>query len=155
MYPDNGLICDLWSELKMLEHNSSITTVAPTANITCIYSQHQHSSGPLCDLWCQIQSYKGGKQCVSCPEELKADPEGTLLCQLWEELTEHQNSEDSTTVATPTHTSCIYESTPASSEKLCDLWCQVQAFHGKACCPSEYIADQQEELLCQLWNELE
>ena len=49
------------------------------------------SSGPLCDLWCQLQELQG-RACLVCPTELSQDPAGALLCQLWQDLQLLQSS---------------------------------------------------------------
>ena len=92
---ESQLICELWEDLEMLKHDiqtsGSITTAANFQNVSCKYSDHPTSSNLLCEVWCQIQELNG-VECVSCPSELKSDPEGNTLCQLWEELVNHKNS---------------------------------------------------------------
>ena len=61
--PERILICDLWSELEMVKFDiiseGSITTLRPTSNVTCDYSDHLMSSDLLCEVWCMIQATKG------------------------------------------------------------------------------------------------
>ena len=63
MDPERLLICDLWSELEMINFGiisaGSITTLMPTMNVTCVYSDHLMSSDLLCEVWCIIQATKG------------------------------------------------------------------------------------------------
>ena len=152
------LLCDLWTDLEMLKHeiegSDTVITIASYQNTSCEHATHPTSSEPLCDVWCKIQ-YLTGVQCVFCPDEYASDPEETLLCEIWEQLVNQENSEDSTPVADNGHVSCIYESNPNSSAKLCDLWCQLHSSNGLTCCPDLYVGDSEENLLCQLWDDLE
>ena len=52
--------------------------------------------------------------------------------------------------------SCLYTDNPTSEQPLCDLWCQIQVFKDAQCiqCPLEYSGNQQENLLCDLNEEL-
>ena len=67
--PERLLICDLWSELEMINFNivsaGSITTLTPTLNVTCVYSDHLMSSDLLCEVWCMIQATRGIEICYT------------------------------------------------------------------------------------------
>ena len=41
-----------------------------------------------------------------------------------------------------------------SSEALCTLWCAIQEHRGVTCCPTRYIGDPEEQLLCSLWAQV-
>ena len=137
-----------------VENSGAVSTEATSQNITCEYSDHMTSSEELCEVWCQIQAVKS-IQWVFCPTVYESDPEETLLCSIWKYLVDQQNSPDSTTIQSPSFMACPHESNPTSNDKLCDLWCHLQAYSGLICCPSPYINDPEESLLCKLWNELE
>ena len=151
------LLCDLWTDLEMIKHNiqvsGAITTVDNNKNTTCIYASHETSSDFLCEVWCEVQEYKGNR-CVFCPSKYSTDIE-ELLCDLWVQLVEHENDPESTTLANPSNKECIHALNPNSAEKLCNLWCQVQSYTGSTCCDGPYIDDPEEDLLCKLWNELQ
>lgn len=151
------LLCDLWTDLEMIKHNiqvsGAITTVDNNKNTTCIYASHETSSDFLCEVWCEIQEYKGNR-CVFCPSKYSTDIE-ELLCDLWVQLVEHENDPESITLANPSNKECIHALNPNSAEKLCNLWCQVQSYTGSTCCDGPYIGDPEEDLLCKLWNELQ
>lgn len=151
------LICMLWSQLEELKHEieTGVTVTTPiSTNTSCEYSDHSTRSVLLCEVWCEIEHLKGSN-CVFCPQEYDSDPESKTLCQLWEDLINHQNSPESTTAANPTNDVCEFESNLTSADKLRDLWCQVQSFSGFASCPSLYVGDPEEDLLCELWSELQ
>ena len=122
----------LWSQLEELKHEieTGVTVTTPiSTNTSCEYSDHSTSSVLLCEVWCEIEHLKGSN-CVFCPQEYDSDPESKTLCQLWEDLINHQNSPESTTAANPTNVVCEFESNLTSADKLCDLWRQVQSFNG-------------------------
>ena len=151
------LICDIWFQLEDLKHkiDTEATVTTPlSSNTSCKYADHSTSSDLLCEVWCQIEELKGSN-CVFCPQEYQLDFESETLCQLWEDLIDHQNSPESTTAANPTNVACKFESNITSGEKLCDLWCQIQLFSGSICCPAQYIGNPEEDVLCKLWSELQ
>ena len=154
---EKDLLCSLWFDLEMKKYESAqdSTTLGPQTmmNVTCIHDENPTSSQPLCHLWCELQSYTG-VQCVTCPDHLFTDKEAQTLCSLWEELLDLKNQPNSTIPENSMSTACPYESNN-SSEKLCELWCQVKSYDGFSCCPAKYLGDIEEEKLCQLWNELQ
>ena len=168
--PEEEELCNLWFELSSL--NSTYALLPPTSNFTvCPFINNPTSSTSLCELWCTIQTFKGGKCIDPCPDKYRDHPDETLLCDLWDELqiqaTEYE--EDPTLTTTDNQpTTCLYHD-HSSSEDLCDLWCQVQAYKGSECaktttgatitttsppCPSLYTSRQEVELLCILWTTL-
>ena len=60
------------------------TTPSPSYTIACEYEDNAENATELCDLWCQIEAFKGGFCLKSneCPYVLM-DP---VLCSLWEEI---------------------------------------------------------------------
>ena len=81
------------------------------------------------------------QQCVDCPEIYESDPESDLVCDLWTELenaqqkqtaatgsSDHQNNDIISTIANLAPVSCLYQDHLTSSDNLCSLWCQLQAF---------------------------
>ena len=42
---------------------------------------------------------------------------------------------------------CIHDNNPASSDDLCELWCQIQIHGGSECiiCPSKYDDEPEKE----------
>mgnify|MGYP007045263466 CR=1 FL=1 len=91
-----------------------------------------YASGPLCDLFCQLQSYNGH---YCCPAQYTGDPERELLCQIWIELEQlnMDNGPVTTTDFPLVPVDCIHQGNPTSSEPLCQLWCRVQAHRGSSC----------------------
>ena len=56
-----------------------------------------YASGPLCDLFCQLQSYNGH---YCCPAQYMGDTERELLCGLWSELEQLNNNNNTDTTTT-------------------------------------------------------
>ena len=154
------LLCEMWNELQNLQESSeSFTTISPLMPVKCIYSNTSDDSVLLCDLWCQIQVYKGF-ECVQCPQEFKEDPANPLLCDLWFEIEtlnhEIETSEETTTMSPTTNLTCKYKDHPTSSDPLCNVWCKIQKLKGLQCifCPDEYKTNPAGANLCRLWGEL-
>jgi hypothetical protein len=57
----------------------------PVEMVVCPHLADATSGTALCQLWCQIQTYKGS-ECVVCPAIYESDPERDLLCSLYVEL---------------------------------------------------------------------
>merc|ERR1719336_145999 len=159
--PERILICSLWSELEMINYDivsaGSITTIVPHQNETCAYSDHLMSSDLLCEVWCKIEATKG-LNCIFCPDDYKTDPEAALLCHLWEQLVNIENNPPVTDGSDEELVKCIYEDNLTSSNKLCDVWCDIQAANGSKClepCPDIYEQDPESSTLCQLWDDLQ
>ena len=51
---------------------------------------------------------------------------------------------------------CQHRANPTSATELCQLWCEIQLYSGAQCasCPSKYIGQPEESLLCGLWAQL-
>ena len=141
-----------------IENSDDVMTIPNPTPVECPYEGESTSSGKLCHLFCELQSYNGH---YCCPQEYIGDPEEHLLCQLWtqlEQLKEDLNDKNGTDLTSSNPllpAECIYEDKSSSSEKLCQLFCEIQTFNGRYCCPQEYIGDPEEHLLCQLWTQLE
>ena len=101
-----------------------------------------------------------GKECITCPEIYANDVENRELCDLYEdlEILSFGSSETTTTIPqVPLHNvSCKYSDNPTSAVPLCDLWCDIQQFNSAQCieCPTEYTNNIQQDLLCDLHEEL-
>ena len=81
--PAGANLCQLWGELVELENSEKLTTISNPQYEICKYETHNTSSQILCDLWCQVQTYK---EELCCPELYIGDNEEQLVCQLWTEL---------------------------------------------------------------------
>ena len=51
---------------------------------------------------------------------------------------------------------CQYSNHSTSADKLCLVWCQIEALDGRNCvdCPEEYLSKVNSNLICDLWKEL-
>ena len=89
------------------------------------------SADSLCSLWCQIKSHEG-QECIECPDDYQTDPEKELLCNLNEQLviTTHENPAPTTDETLLKPVDCPYELHLTSSEPLCSLWCQLEAYNN-------------------------
>ena len=125
-------------------------------NITCKYSNHSTSSDKLCAVWCQIEALEG-RNCVDCPEDYLAKVNNNLICDLWKELNELQETQALPLLPSVATVDCIYTDYADDSNLLCSLWCSIQEYQGSEClqCPDIYKDDPARMLLCQLWNQLE
>ena len=154
-------LCQLHETLEILKHNKSIDEIMQfdLEPVVCKFKENPTSAENLCDLWCQIQLYDG-YSCINCPMELKSDLENNTLCDLYEELqildyNDVLNTVDNVENLNPLV--CIYKENPTSSDKLCDLWCQVESHFNNTCivCPEEYTTDPASDDLCLLHEKLE
>ena len=158
--PEKDKLCDLYEELQLLTHFDDASTVIPSDlnPVICQYDDNPTSAVPLCDLWCQIQEYKGFK-CIKCPQQYDSDTEKDILCDLFEELQLLKGSKELSTISSSElkPVVCQYEDNPTSSVPLCDLWCQIQELEGFKCveCPEQYDSDPEKENLCDLYEELQ
>ena len=132
----------------------SSTTPNPTYTIECEYADHPTNSTELCELWCQIEAYKGGfcLKTDECPYVLM-DP---VLCSLWEEIQLGRNK-----LPYQFYFTCIFfvantstsGSTPSSS--LGSLLGPAVGSNGQIAyseCP--YISESYSFLACELWCQL-
>ena len=153
--PEALTLCSLWEEILKIENAGAALTVANPSPVECLYENNTSSAGPLCDLYCQLQSYNGH---YCCPSQFTQDDERGLLCQLWSELEELNtaNGPVTTTDFPLIPVDCIYEGNPTSSEPLCNVWCEIQAHKGSSCieCPKKYKNDPERIIICSLWSEL-
>ena len=127
--------------------------MAPLSPISCLYSNYSEGADLLCELYCQVELYKGLQCEPLCPEVYRRNNQSTLLCQLWSELPDNTSMTHQPTLSP---VECPHEETE-SGELLCELWCQVAARQGSQCltCPQIYRNDPASELLCDLWIDLE
>ena len=156
--PEKQELCSLHETLTLLAHNKSLDDVMPLDldPVVCKYKENPTSADSLCNLWCQIQQYNG-QSCIICPNEYKEDPENETLCNLYEDLQllgeviAPLNPSDANPVV------CVYNNNPTSSDKLCNLWCQIETYSNNSCiiCPAEYESDPAANELCQLHESLE
>ena len=158
--PANITLCDLYAELEMKtyenEQNEEFIMEDNIMNITCKYSNHSTSSDQLCAVWCQIEALEG-RNCVDCPEDYLAKVNNNLICDLWKELNELQETQSLPLLPSVATVDCIYSDYADDSNLLCSLWCSIQEYQGSEClqCPDLYKDDPARMLLCQLWNQLE
>ena len=159
---ERELLCGLWSELEQLNNNNNTettTTDFPLAPVDCIYEGNPTSAGPLCSLWCELQTYRGS-QCIECPEIYKTDPERVIICSLWSELEminyDIVSAGSITTIVPEQNITCAYSDHLMSADLLCEVWCKIQATKGLNCvfCPDIYKSDPESEQLCHLWASL-
>ena len=188
--PDESLFCPLWEELQQLSEAaieaalidnptgsySVGPTPTPTYAVPCQYEDHPTNSSGLCDLWCEVQAYQGGK-CVTpeeCPYVLQVSE--PLLCALWNEIqlanTTGFGSTPSTNFSTligsataapngeVPYSECPFLNDP-NSVTACLLWCELrEVSQGETCsdapvCPYENSTAPYDSQLCDLWSELE
>ena len=99
-----------------------------------------------------------------CPQQYQSHTQSELLCQLWAELESLQEGEGGeagllpVTVTPLTPTDCLYSNHSEGADLLCELHCQVQLYKGFQCaplCPQVYRENTENDLLCQLWSELQ
>ena len=92
-----------------------------------------------------------------CPEPYLSKVNSELLCELWEELTTLQETEELPQLPAVASVDCLYKEYPDDADLLCHLWCSIQEYQGSEClqCPDIYKDDPARMLLCQLWNQLE
>ena len=153
---ESATLCDLWSDLQLLQNNSTPLPLQPSSLVKCIYEDKTEDSVDLCDLWCQIQKYQG-EECSQCPDVYRVDPEQLQLCDLWEELEQLQSLPELPTAASEGKpVDCIHEDNPTSSTSLCELWCEVKRYKNASCieCPDRYLNDPESDLLCDFHSEL-
>jgi hypothetical protein len=175
--PEESQLCQLWNKLTDLEEEamsgegmpSELEPPTTPTLVICIHKDNPTSADKLCDLWCQIALFEGS-ECspeVPCPPRYSGDPEEETLCQLWKDLQNLEAMEGmpSHTLVPAQSVDCVYSGNPTSEEDLCDLYCQIQTYEGKECapktttttpesCPTPYVGDTEETLLCMLWEEL-
>ena len=82
---EESLLCKLSDDLNQLSQEEGLTTVSYPVPVDCAHNDNPTSSQDLCELWCQIEFYKGN-QCIECPDKYSPDPEYDLLCSLWSDL---------------------------------------------------------------------
>ena len=150
-------------------------TPAPTYTIECEYADHLTNATALCDLWCSIIAYDGGL-CLSqdqCPYTLQVSE--TLLCDLWDEIQLANTSSLGSTPsadlssllgnATAVNGELSYNDCPYLSDDnsftACYLWCELRELSSsESCsdapvCPYENFPEPYNQLLCNLWMELQ
>ena len=162
--PHQDLLCQLWAELEGLqEKEGDLTTSVTMTQLTstdCLYSNYSEGADLLCQLYCQVQLYKGSECRPPCPELYRNNTEKDLLCQLWselEELKETDSDPGSVSQVSPARpVECPHERGP-SGALACSLWCEIVTFQDSQCldCPQAYRNDSESELLCDLWSDLQ
>ena len=76
--PEEQLLCSLWKELITLQEESldqngmpsQISTSGSPTPVECLYSDNPTSSEPLCNIWCQIQIFKGSECSIETTTQL-------------------------------------------------------------------------------------
>ena len=83
-------LCHLWNQVQSLSNMLTTTTQSGSYQEFCPYHSQTHSQ-ELCKLWCEVQGYYSVK-CVECPTIYLGEPQHELVCNLWLELTNTNNS---------------------------------------------------------------
>ena len=150
-------------------------TPAPIYTANCIYDDHASNATELCDLWCSIISYEGGL-CLEendCPYTLQISE--NLLCALWDEI-QLANTSSLGSTPSPDLSSLLGNATAANGEiayndcpylsddnsfTACYLWCELRELSSSELCsdapvcPYENFPEPYNQLLCNLWMELQ
>jgi hypothetical protein len=86
--PEAESLCQLWLVLQNLETSEAgqLITFGPVEVVVCPHEANPTSALALCDLWCQIQEYKGTECVAACPAIYDQEVERELICSLWTEL---------------------------------------------------------------------
>ena len=161
MDPEQLQLCDLWEELEQLQSSPEPPTTAASEGrpVDCVHDDNPTSSSPLCELWCEVQSYKNAS-CIECPDQYLNDPESDLLCDLYSELKmkEYDLQQDDSLIPSDSakNITCLYRDHATSSEPLCQVWCEIQALAGQQCvsCPDQFTQDSHSDELCELWAQI-
>ena len=141
-----------------MEGGDLTVTMTHLTSINCLYSNYSEGADLLCELYCQVELYKGSECRPICPEVYRNNTQKDLLCQLWSELEEIKDTETGSMIlVTPVEpVDCPHESSP-SGHLACSLWCEIINLQGSQCleCPQDYSNDPESKLLCDLWSELQ
>ena len=82
------------------------------------------------------------------------------MCDLHTELEiktyEHEQNEEFIMQDNIQNITCQYSNHSTSADKLCLVWCQIEALDGRNCvdCPDVYSQDVNHQLLCDLWSQI-
>ena len=153
------LLLKLWIKKRLEQLRSNSTTPSPSTQSPVIVTPVRPVQ-PGVDLPQNSISAASDQTTPSpCPAIYSGDPEEPLLCSLWSILQRLQSSLGPTTFIMSSGfpaVLCQHRANPTSATELCQLWCEIQLYSGAQCasCPSKYIGQPEESLLCGLWAQL-